>query len=100
MEIKPTEKVAEYIELENRYNETLQNLNTSFGGAVSSIFSYDPFEKTTDKFGTNNLFIQRRLAQVSALNDMTLRLEQLVREGVVTEVHAYYEELRKEYRGE
>jgi hypothetical protein len=100
MDIKPTAKVAEYMELENSYNQTLGDLNTSFGGAISSIFSYDPNEKTVDKFSNNNLFIQTRLAQVGRLQEMTIRLEQLVREGVVAEVHAYYAEKSKEYRGE
>lgn len=94
MKIQPTTQVARYIELENLHNKTIQELNTSFGGAVESIYSYDPNESTANKFSKNADFMLKRLDQISTLNSTIKELNELLAAGVLAEVHQYYTELR------
>jgi hypothetical protein len=98
--ITPTKSVARYMELEELHNETIQQLNTSFGGATATIFSYDPTEKTGEKLNKNADFMLKRLEQISTLNKCIKELNELIQQGVVEQVHAYYAELREAYRGE
>jgi hypothetical protein len=99
MEITKSAIVARYLELETIHNETIQELNTCFGGATASIYSYDPTEKTADKFNKNADFMLRRLNQISTLNKTIKELNDLVEAGALAQVHAYYQQLSDARKG-
>lgn len=100
MEITKSAIVARYLELEIIHNDTIQQLNTCFGGATQSIYSYDPRENTLDKLNKNADFMLRRLDQISTLNKTVKELNELLEAGALAQVHAYYQQLSDARKGE
>lgn len=99
MEITKTATVARYLELEKLHNDTIQELNTCYGGATATIYSYDPRENTLDKLNKNADFMLRRLDQIHILNETVKELNELLETGVLAQVHNYYKELYAAERG-
>lgn len=99
MEITKSATVARYLELETLHNNTIQELNTCYGGATQSIYSYDPRQNTLDNLNKNADFMLRRLDQISILNKTIKELNQLLEAGALAEVHEYYKQLRAADRG-